>query len=475
MIMKKYMSRLIVAGMLAGGLLLPTSCNDYLSVVPKGEKIPTTLADFEALLRDEYGCHRVDVLQELILMNDRYVSESNLSYYPLYRANYNWDDSADRIKLNDEDEGTYYTSYGSISTCNLIIENAASMTEATDAERRELVAQARVLRAMNYFTLVNYYADTYTEETAGGKGGVPVILSANINSPYTQPSVKEVYDFMLDDMDEAYGDLPVQAQTILHPDKATADAFYARLYLQMGDYDKALEHADKALEANDALFDWVGFYRQYETVIEDPADFNTSLPSPMGFTYAENYNFRHGSTSYSGTESGLTLDRATLFEKGDARMAARWKLRDMGDVGSYYVSTLRGYFNYGGMTTVEVYLIKAECLARNGRYADAMDLVNKVRETRILPEYYAPLSASDADEAVRLVIRTKANEMIQTQVPFIDARRLNAEGRYPVTLTKTFEGQTLTLSPGSHLWTMPFPQGAVRNPGNGSITQNVSK
>ena len=31
-----------------------TSCNDYLDIVPKGNKIPTTLADFEALLRDEY-------------------------------------------------------------------------------------------------------------------------------------------------------------------------------------------------------------------------------------------------------------------------------------------------------------------------------------------------------------------------------------------------------------------------------------
>ena len=252
--MKKYISKIVMAGLLAGGVML-SSCNDYLSVVPKGEKIPTTLADFEALLRDEYNCQRVDVLQELILLNDRYVSSSNLSYYPLYSANYNWDESADRIKLNDEDEGTYYTTYSSISTCNLIIENAASMTETTDTERKALVAQAKVLRAMNYFTLVNYYSDTYTDETAAQKGGVPVILSANINAPYTQPSVKEVYDFMLEDMEEAYNDLPEKAQTILHPDRATADAFYARLYLQMGNYDKALEYADKALEANDALFD----------------------------------------------------------------------------------------------------------------------------------------------------------------------------------------------------------------------------
>lgn len=33
---------------------LCSSCNDYLNIAPKGNKIPTTLADFEALLRDQY-------------------------------------------------------------------------------------------------------------------------------------------------------------------------------------------------------------------------------------------------------------------------------------------------------------------------------------------------------------------------------------------------------------------------------------
>ena len=42
-------------------------------------------------------------------------------------------------------------------------------------------------------------------------------------------------------------------------------------------------------------------------------------------------------------------------------------------------------------------------------------------------------------------------------------------------MTKTYEGETYTLRPDSHLWTMPFPAGAINNPGNGSIQQNVSK
>ena len=60
-------------------------------------------------------------------------------------------------------------------------------------------------------------------------------------------------------------------------------------------------------------------------------------------------------------------------------------------------------------------------------------------------------------------------------VPFADARRLNTEGVYKVSFSKMANGTTYTLSPESHLWTMPFPQGATKNPGNGTITQNVDK
>lgn len=127
------------------------------------------------------------------------------------------------------------------------------------------------------------------------------------------------------------------------------------------------------------------------------------------------------------------------------------------------------------MTTVEVYLIKAECLARTGSIDEAMNILNKVRKTRILADKYTALTASTEEKAIEYIRLTKDNEMILTIVPFIDARRYNLDAKYARTLTKVVDGKTLTLSPTSHLWTMPFPNGAVKNPGNGTITQNVAK
>ena len=96
-----------------------------------------------------------------------------------------------------------------------------------------------------------------------------------------------------------------------------------------------------------------------------------------------------------------------------------------------------------------------------------------MRRTRFLPEYYTDLTASDQTEAINKIIDDKANEFVQTQVIFCDYRRLNKEGLYPRTLTKTIDGVTYTLRPNSHLWIMPYPIQVLDNPGNNPIVQTV--
>ncbi len=449
------------------------SCDDYLSNVPKGQRIPTTLNDFSVMLADEYTNCREDVTQALVLLNDRYVSDGYLSYYELWNANYFWDENADRIAMNKSDETTYYNGYAGISTANLIIENAPTATEATDAERGQVIAQAKILRAMKYFTLVNYYAKTYNAATAATDGGVPLITSAEVGATYTQPSVQEIYDFIVQDISEALPALPERALNVLYADKATAYALAARVYLQMGNYQEALASAGEALKRNDRLFDWVAFYNDNAAVLSVP-DVYQSITSPMGFDYEENYIFCHGNNSYSGNDLQMREDRGNRFEQGDAHFMSRWKIRTMAG-STYYNPNMGGYFNRGGLTTTEVYLIQAECMARTGNVAGAMDVLNKVRQKRILPEYYQPLTASSADVAIDMIIKVKGDALVQTIIPFCDARRLNLEPAHARTLTKVENGQQYTLSPSSHMWVMPFPMGAVKNSGNGTVTQNVER
>ena len=458
---------------------LCSSCNDYLNIAPKGNKIPTTLADFEALLRDQYTISRTPVENALYLLNDVYLTNAEVNTPSFGQANYMWDESADRIMLNNADEGTYYVLYGAISSCNLIIANAPAATEATDAERKEVMAYAKVIRALCYDVLVNYYADTYDATTANEKLSVPLITSANINAPNQQITIQAMYDFIIQGVQEAIdGGLPEQAMTIIHPNLGAAYALLARVYLQMQNYTEALNYANLALEQNNALYDWNAYYDEHRANIENPDDY-TNLSTPTDYSYVENYYFRcgNGSPNYTTSELNIPVERAERFEEGDARFLSRWKLYTQNQ-DTYYRGVGYGYFNWGGLTTTEVYLIKAECQARQTQgndFTEAMNTLNAVREMRIRPEVYQPLTASTLAEAIELIRRTKDNELIFSIVPFADARRFNLEGTYARTMSKTYNGQTYTLRPDSHLWTMPFPAGAINNPGNGSIQQNVSK
>lgn len=459
------------------GILL-SSCNDYLNIEPKGSKIPTTLADYEALLRDEYNIGRTPIENALYLLNDIYLTNDKVNSPSLASANYMWDESADRIMLNNADEGTYYSLYAAISSCNLIVENVPSATEATEAEKAEVIAYAKVIRATCFYVLTNYYADTYNAATASEKLSVPYIASAVINVPWEQVSIQKMYEIMIQDVQEAInGGLPEVSMTAIHPNLGAGYALLARIYLQMQNYDKALEYANLALGQNDRLYDWNAFYDEHKAAIEDPNNYD-KLTTPMQYDYVENYYLRYGvQSSFDSYEYNIPVERAERFEEGDARFLSRWKLKvDNND--TYYKALESGFFNHGGLTTCEVYLIKAECqarLAQNNDFSDAMNTLNTVRETRIRPDVYQPLQASTLEEAIKLIRRTKDNELIFSIVPFADARRLNMESNYARTLTKTYNGKEYSLSPTSHMWTMPFPAGAINNPGNGTIQQNVSK
>src|SRR5690606_20592701 len=190
---------------------------------------------------------------------------------------------------------------------------------------------------------------------AADKLSVPLITSADINAPSVQVSIQELYDFMLADMEEALPYLPETSTTVLHPNSGAGYAFLSRLYLQMSNYEQALVYADKALEKNNSLYDWIAFYNSNKALIEDPDSYLT-MPSPMGFDYVENYNYRHGALTRISPENDIPVERGGRFEEGDARFLSRWRSRTVG-ADTYYNATLSGYCNYDGMSTVEVYLI----------------------------------------------------------------------------------------------------------------------
>jgi tetratricopeptide (TPR) repeat protein len=460
------------------------ACDSYLDDVPKGQKIPQTWEDYNAFIRNNFSYHYFDPDPLAVLVGDMFKVPSTVTSQSLTRANYYADETVNRIDvMSGNDKNPYYNAYEGLFAWNLIVENVPDATECTEAQRRQLIAQARVLRAMHYFYLTNFYADQYSEATKD-KLSVPMVTSASVEAPSPQVTLQKMYEFMLDDLNKAAGeDLPVHAETILHPNRALGYGMLARVYLAMGDYDNALKNASLALEQNDKLFNWVEFYQADKERYDNPQNYKTGVASNPETDNVENYIYGYGSSTsgWSGLSNvsyAISPERAARFEPGDARLLTHWKLRVSASGIHYYAGIYALEQNKGGMRSPEMYYIKAECLARKGgaeNIKKAMDLVNKVRKTRILPEYYKDWTATTTKEAVEKIIRDKESEYIQTQVIFCDYRRLNQDPEYARAFPRVIEGKTYTLNPQSHLWIMPFPLEAISNPGNGEIKQNVDK
>ena len=145
---------------------------------------------------------------------------------------------------------------------------------------------------------------------------------------------------------------------------------------------------------------------------------------------------------------------------------------ETGSVAFMYGTNIK--LNEAGIRLSEVYLMIAECYARQGNVTETVNYLNTLREKRFLN--YTPLTATDLDnnaaQALAFVRQERRRELVTSYNDFFDMRRFCAE--FGETLTKTYvdsqgETHTFTLRPDSHLLTFPFPIQAMQT---SNLTQN---
>lgn len=138
-------------------------------------------------------------------------------------ATYTYEDGLFEQKFSDR--------YKPIRNCNDFIAQLEEATALSDADKKLLLAEARFLRAMHYFTLVKRY------------GGVPLISQPQVYDPgnldallVTRNKEVEVYDFIVKECQEAAKDLPDtrDAAAKYRANKATALALCSRAALYAG-------------------------------------------------------------------------------------------------------------------------------------------------------------------------------------------------------------------------------------------------
>ena len=114
-------------------------------------------------------------------------------------------------------------------------------------------AEGRFLRALSYYSLLQFYARPYTDSN-GSKPGLPLRLNAEVdlgNNDLARSTVAEVYTQILADLTFAEQNLPLtnSASNITRAHRNTAIALKTRVYLSMARYADVVTEANKIVSA----------------------------------------------------------------------------------------------------------------------------------------------------------------------------------------------------------------------------------
>lgn len=263
--MKKILFSTILALAATGTMTLTTSCEDQLDIEQKGV-IPTenfykTDADAEAALVAAYEGFMCNV------MGRNHDGGGPGTYTPLklilnecgddvLAAGANSGDNTFGIMLNQfyydaeaEVPKFMYTGlYLSVYTCNLVLDHFA---DATTAVQKRCAAEARVLRAYDYFLLANLWGTPPLVTHVLDASAQPVNCDKDLEHPMDH---KQLIEWIAQECENAANDLDERKSKddkdgAVKVTKGFAYALAGKAYLFAGQYDKAKTALKKVIDS----------------------------------------------------------------------------------------------------------------------------------------------------------------------------------------------------------------------------------
>lgn len=434
--------------------IFQVSCKKYLDAkTDKTLVIPSTLNDAQALL-DFYS-----------LMNENYPSlgnESDDNYYLMdsyfnsmaikWQNNYTW-------SVNAVDETDWGYMYQIVLSANIAIETANMQTGSVrmSPKARTILGAAYFFRALGFYNVAQYYAIPYDSATAKTSPGINIRLSSAASQVTNRATLEESWQQIINDLQKAISLLPETNIPLTRPSKTAAYAELANVYLDMNDFKSAEKYADSALLLNHTLVDF--------NFIDQTKTFPFSRFNPeVTFQSVTQYP---GSLMY--THYILDSMLYNSYDTNDLRRKLYFISNGSGTVG------FRGSYDgtsepFNGVANDEVYLIKAECAARNGEGDTAMDYLNRLLVTRWVTGTFIPLSANTPGEALQIILIERRKELILRARRWFDLRRLNKDSNFEKTLVRIENGMNYNLPPNDNRYTFLIPSQVISTTG---IEQNI--
>lgn len=305
-------------------------------------------------------------------------------------------------------------------------------------------AEARLIRALSYYSLLQLYARPYWDEN-GAKPGVPLRLTANTGSgdyAMARSTVAEVYTQILDDLNFAEQNLPLNyssgALNTTRAHRNTAIALKTRVYLSMRRYDDVITEANKIVSAAAPFTATTGVthalqpniatiftnYSTTESILSMPFASNEApgTQNQLGYYYGPG-SFNGGNGEYSLNPNGIVSNAG--WTANDAR---RNFLITSG--GKQYLTKYAAPAPFTDWAPViryaEVLLSLAEARVRstNSVDAQAVALLNAVRRRSDPGTTFAAGDFANATELADAILIERRIELLGEGVAGSDVTRL---------------------------------------------------
>ncbi len=293
-----------------------------------------------------------------------------------------------------------------VANSNFVIHHVRRMDEIETGLKNRVVAEARFLRALYYFNGVRLF------------GGLPIILDPTSDElMVSRAGVDATYDQIISDLVAAADVLPEAYNNERHHEtgratKGAALGLLAKVYLTMGEYELAEDHAQQVIDLDiyDLHADYTrnfdpnvtnGLESLFEVQYSSGSAFNQFEKRHQGFWGTEFTNPRgSGLSPWGGFGWGhVTKEFVDAYEDGDQRKTHTiWQNGDQWEdftYASFYSSTgfnikkwVRGSRSVTGMDSdlnfpviryADVLLTMAEAINEQGRPAEAEPFINEVR------------------------------------------------------------------------------------------------
>ncbi|WP_042367327.1 RagB/SusD family nutrient uptake outer membrane protein [Bacteroides neonati] len=209
-------------------VVLTTSCSDFLNTAPKDALSPATTWKTEADANSfAIGCYQDWIDGEKLLYQD---CGSDIGYNQFPWEEWN---PIGNGTLTASATGANFYDFTTIRRCNTFVENVQPIPFSNEADKLDLIAQVRALRAYKYFELNFWY------------GGVPIIDTYTTAEEAKVPrnTEAEVKAYIYKELDELIPNLKEMPSQKGRIARGTALAIKMRSALYWGDYQRAMEAA----------------------------------------------------------------------------------------------------------------------------------------------------------------------------------------------------------------------------------------